>query len=207
MTLYRKGELNLSQLSAFAITEDHKRQEQVWEALPPFNCGREAILHALSEGQVRSSDRRALLVGTKAYEAAGGSITRDLFDPEGGGFFTDAALLDRLAREKLLASAEEVAKEGWRWVLAEIEFDREAAAGMRRVFAKPVKLSAKQRKKLHQLETRHDAICDRYPDGALPDGVAAKLARIEGAVEALRRQDLALAGAFIMLAHDGAIRV
>ena len=212
MALYRKGEMNLSQFSAFAITEDHARQEQVWKELPHFNSSREAILHSLSEGQVRSSDRRALLVGTKAYESAGGSITRDLFDPEGGGFFTDAALLDRLAREKLQASAEEVAKEGWRWVVAEIEFDREATASMRRVFAKPIKLSAKQRKKLHQLEIRHDAVIDRYPDGELPNGVAAKLARIEAAIEALRlqeyrKQDLALAGAFVTLGHDGAIRI
>ena len=32
--LYRKGEMNLDQLSAFAITEDHERQERVWRELP-----------------------------------------------------------------------------------------------------------------------------------------------------------------------------
>jgi ParB family chromosome partitioning protein len=35
--LYRKGEMNLDQLSAFAITEDHERQERVWSELPTFN--------------------------------------------------------------------------------------------------------------------------------------------------------------------------
>ena len=103
MALYRKGEMNLDQLSAFAITEDHERQERVWSELPPFNRSREAILRALSEGQVRSDDRRAVFVGAKAYEEAGGSIIRDLFDAEGGGFFADAELLNRLAREKLQA--------------------------------------------------------------------------------------------------------
>ena len=58
--LYRKGEMNLEQLSVFAITEDHERQERVWKELPPFNRSRDSILRALSEGQVRSDDRRAL---------------------------------------------------------------------------------------------------------------------------------------------------
>jgi ParB family transcriptional regulator, chromosome partitioning protein len=82
--LYRKGEMNLDQLSAFAITDDHERQERVWADLPPFQRRRESILNALSEGQVRSDDRRALFVGAKAYEQAGGVIVRDLFDVEAG---------------------------------------------------------------------------------------------------------------------------
>jgi ParB family chromosome partitioning protein len=133
IALYRKGEMTLEQLSAFAITEDHERQERVWTALPRFQRSREAILRALSEGQVRSDDRRALFVGAKAYEAAGGVIIRDLFDKEGGGFFADAELLDRLAREKLEQAAESITKEGWRWVVAGAELDRETSTDMRRV--------------------------------------------------------------------------
>jgi ParB family chromosome partitioning protein len=46
----------------------------------------------------------------------------------------------------------------------------------------------------------------------LPQGAAAKLARIEAAITALRReaykpQDIARAGAFVTLAHDGTVRV
>ena len=126
--------MNLDQLSAFAITEDHERQERVWKELPPFNRSRESILRALSEGQVRSDERRAVFVGAKAYQEAGGTIIRDLFDAEGGGFFADAELLNRLAHEKLQRLADKVAAEGWRWVVAEPEFDHEACAAMRRVF-------------------------------------------------------------------------
>jgi ParB family chromosome partitioning protein len=112
MMLYRKGDMNLDQLSAFAITEDHERQERVWKELPPFNRSREAILRALSEGQVRSTDRRALFIGAKAYEEEGGSIIRDLFDAKGGGFFANAELLNRLVGEKLKRHAEKVAADG-----------------------------------------------------------------------------------------------
>jgi len=99
--VYRTGAMKLDQLSAFAIAEDHKRQERVWSELPPGNRSRGSILRALREGQVHSDDRRAVFVGGKAYEQAGGTIIRDLFDAEGGGYFADAELLNCLAREKL----------------------------------------------------------------------------------------------------------
>jgi ParB family chromosome partitioning protein len=209
--LYRKGELNLDQLSAFAITEDHERQERVWKELPPFNRSREGILRALSEGQVRSDDRRALFVGSEAYEEADGVIIRDLFDAGGGGFFADAELLNLLVREKLQIHADKVADEGWRWVVAEAELDHEACAGMRRVFAKQAPLSKQNRKRLRKLEARYKALFDKYPDDVPPE-VAAKLERIEAAVESFCKQeyaarDVALAGAFVTLAGDGSVRV
>ncbi len=204
--------MNLDQLSAFAITEDHERQERVWKELPPFNRSRESILRALSEGQVRSDERRAVFVGAKAYQEAGGTIIRDLFDAEGGGFFADAELLNRLAHEKLQRLADKVAAEGWRWVVAEPEFDHEACAAMRRVYAKPVPLSKTERKKLRKLLTRCDALCDKYPDADMSADDAAKLGRIEAAIEVLRREeykarDIALAGAFVTLSGDGSVRI
>jgi ParB family chromosome partitioning protein len=210
--LYRKGDMNLDQLSAFAITEDHERQERVWKELPPFNRSRNSILRVLSEGQVRSDDRRAVFVGSKAYEEAGGSIVRDLFDANGGGFFADAELLNRIAREKLQGFADKVAAEGWRWVVAEPEFDHEASAAMRRVYAKPVPLSKTQRKTLRKLEARYKALFDKYPDGDVPPGVATKLEGIEAAVESFCKQeyaarDVVLAGAFVALAGDGSVRI
>lgn len=211
--LYRKGDMNLDQLSAFAITEDHEWQERVWRELPSFNRSRESILRALSEGQVRSDDRRAVFVGPKAYQEAGGTIVRDLFDAEGGGFFADAELLNRLACEKLQRHADKVVDEGWRWVVAEIDLDREACANMRRVLAKPVPLSKAERKRLHKLQARYDALCEKHQhDDEMPPKAAEQLGRIEAAIEALHREeykarDIALAGAFVTLAGDGSVRI
>lgn len=212
MALYRKGEMNLDQLSAFAITEDHERQERVWKELPTFQRSREGILRALSEGQVRSDDRRAVFVGAKAYQDAGGTIIRDLFDAEGGGFFADAELVNRLVAEKLKRHADKVTVEGWRWVVAEPELDHEAVASMRRVFAKPVPLSKNERKKLSKLQMRYEALCDKYPNGDIPAADEAKLGRIDAAIEALRREeyaarDVQLAGAFVTLGQDGSVRI
>jgi ParB family transcriptional regulator, chromosome partitioning protein len=112
MTMYREGKLTLEQMMAFTITDDHARQEQVWEALD-WNNNPTAIRRALTEGQVPSTDRRAVLVGAEAYEAAGGAIVRDLFDGEDGGYFTDVALLDRLVASRLEQAAQAVRGEGW----------------------------------------------------------------------------------------------
>jgi ParB family transcriptional regulator, chromosome partitioning protein len=162
---------------------------------------------------VPSDDRRAVFVGAKAYQDPGGTIIRELFDAEGGGFFADAELLNRLAREKLQSHADKVAAEGWRWVVAEPELDHEAAAEMRRVFEKPVPLSKKERKRLRKLQARIKALYDKYPeDGGMSAADADKLERIEAAIATLCKEeytvrDMALAGAFVTLAQDGAVRI
>jgi ParB family chromosome partitioning protein len=95
LDIYAEDGMTLQQLMAFTVTNDHARQEQVWEALAhtyskePFYIRRQ-----LTEGAVRASDRRALFVGAEAYEAAGGIILRDLFEHDDGGWLQDPALLN-----------------------------------------------------------------------------------------------------------------
>lgn len=56
-------------------------------------------------------------VGLDTYEAAGGGIRRDLFaEGDAGVYLTDAAMLERLAQDKLTGIAAEVKAEGWAWV-------------------------------------------------------------------------------------------
>ena len=51
-----------------------------------------------------------LFVGIEAYEAAGGRVTRDLFSGDDDGFMDDAALVNRLAIEKLEAESRRIAR-------------------------------------------------------------------------------------------------
>jgi ParB family transcriptional regulator, chromosome partitioning protein len=85
LKLYREGEVTLDILTAFAITDDHAAQERVYEQFK-WHPHRGAILRALTEGQVPTDDRRFAYVGAEAYEQAGGTIIRDLFEKEGGGY-------------------------------------------------------------------------------------------------------------------------
>jgi ParB family transcriptional regulator, chromosome partitioning protein len=81
LALYREGEMNLDQLTAFTVTDDHTRQEQVWDDLGEY-ASRRAIMQELTKGQISISDRRVIFVGLEAYEAAGGTVMRDLFDED-----------------------------------------------------------------------------------------------------------------------------
>lgn len=115
-TLFRHGKLDLSQMMAFALVEDHAAQEAVWTDLPDWNNGSDAIRRALTKEGMRTSDRMARFVGMEAYEAAGGAVLRDLFGDEGDAVLADAALVERLATEQLEAAASSVRAEGWQWV-------------------------------------------------------------------------------------------
>ncbi|MBN0654273.1 chromosome partitioning protein ParB, partial [Pseudomonas aeruginosa] len=56
-------------------------------------------------------------VGLDGYEQEGGGIRRDLFaEGDKGVYLTDAALLERLAQDKLAGIAAKVQAEGWAWV-------------------------------------------------------------------------------------------
>jgi ParB family chromosome partitioning protein len=206
---YREGKLNLEQLMAFAITDDHVAQERVWKELPCVNRSRAAVLEALTEGQVPSDDRRAVFVGAKAYDAAGGAIIRDLFDRERGGYFADAALLSRLVREKLQTLAHEVTAEGWKWVSVEPEYDYERTATMRRIYPEARPLSDTEQQKLDALEAEYDALCDADGDedfAAESERLETEIAALTGA-EQYRAEDLARAGAIVALGHDGVPRI
>ena len=63
---------------AFAITEDHDRQEQVYESLS-WNREPSIIRRDLTRMNVAAAERRAIFVGADAYAEAGGTIIRDLF--------------------------------------------------------------------------------------------------------------------------------
>jgi ParB family chromosome partitioning protein len=115
--VYAEDGMTLEQLMAFSVTADQVRQEQVWENVSRSGYDEPyQIRRMLTEQTVRASDRRAQFVGVDAYEQAGGSILRDLFEHDDGGWLQDVALLDRLVTEKLTAETGTIAKEGWKWI-------------------------------------------------------------------------------------------
>jgi ParB family transcriptional regulator, chromosome partitioning protein len=87
------------------------------------------------------------------------------------------------------------------------------SANLRRVFAKPVPLSKAERKRLHKLQTRYDVLVEKHQhDDEVSPKAAEQLTHIEGAIEALHREeykvrDIALASAFVTLAGDGSVRI
>ena len=215
LQLYREGGLTLDQLTAFALTEDHARQEQAFASLS-WNKEPYTIRRLLTEAQVPARDRRAVFVGAEAYTDAGGAITRDLFTEDGGGWFEDAALLDRLAHDKLTALASELqAAEGWRWAEASIDYPH--AHGMRRVYPHPQELAPEQQARLDSVQAELEALSvehDGVAEDSLPEEVRARFDALEAEVTALSDrayaydpEAIARGGVFVMLHHDGSVRI
>jgi ParB family transcriptional regulator, chromosome partitioning protein len=212
MALYREDQLNLDQLMAFAVSEDHARQEQVCEALT-WNKAPHLIRRAMTELKVAAGDRRATLVGAEEYQEAGGTILRDLFTPDDGGWFEDVALLDRLTAEKLAAAAEDLkTREGWKWAEAHLDFPYAHACA--RAYPRPVERSAEDQAAIAALAEEYDAITETWAEtDDLPPDIEARLTEIDEALEvwgdgtAYDADDIARGGVFVVLAQDGALRI
>jgi len=118
MADYRADAVSLDQLMALAITDDHTMQEAAFYDAPQWQRHPSHLRERLTEREI-DAFRHPLVrfVGLDTYEAAGGGIRRDLFaEDDAGVYLTDAALLERMAQDKLAGIAATVRTEGWAWV-------------------------------------------------------------------------------------------
>ncbi|MCW5738166.1 MAG: ParB N-terminal domain-containing protein [Enhydrobacter sp.] len=216
LDLYAEDKLDLEQLMAFTVSNDHARQEQVWEALTrAHNDGAWQIRRQLTEGAVPSSDRRAQFVGLAAYEAAGGAVMRDLFDEEETGWLQDPALLDRLTVEKLTQAAEAIRGEGWKWIEVAMDFPYGHTRNLHQLPGEQAPLTADEQARYDALQAEHDQLEATYSEAdELPDDIEARLGEIAKAVVALDERPvqfdsagIASAGVFVSLDSDGELCV
>jgi ParB family transcriptional regulator, chromosome partitioning protein len=216
LDIYAEDGMTLEQLMAFSISEDHARQEQVWEAIS-HSWSKEPyqIRRMLTETTVRASDKRAVFVGIDAYQAAGGCILRDLFQDDDGGWLQDPVLLDRLVAEKLKTCADEIAVEGWKWVDVAMSFPYGHDHGLRELSGAIVDLTDEERATREALRAECDRIEEEYSEAdELPDEIDQRLGELEQALEAFERRpviydpaEIAIAGVFVSLDSDGSLLV
>ncbi|WP_298325468.1 ParB/RepB/Spo0J family partition protein [Asticcacaulis sp.] len=206
----RDEKLTLTQLMAYTVNADHARQEAVFDRLKGSYADPYHIRRLLTEGQVPAQDRRARFIGADAYEAAGGVIARDLFTEEGGGYFTDAGLLDQLVLDRLTALATETqTAEGWKWAAAALDYPY--AHGWGRVYPQTVPLSPEAAEQLQGTQQALEDLLAPF-EGAdeLPDEIdqaagvlEAEIAALETPQDAYDPQDIARGGVFVTLLSDG----
>jgi ParB family chromosome partitioning protein len=187
--VYAEDRMTLEQLMAFSVTGDHTRQEQVWENVSKSGYDEPyQIRRMLTENTVRASDKRAQFVGIPAYEAAGGTILRDLFERDDGGWLQDVPLLEHLVTEKLKAKAETIAAEGWKWIEVAISFPYGHDDGLRQLEGTPADITADEQATVEALQAEHEKLEAEYQDAdELPDEVDVRLGEIEKALSALRQ--------------------
>ncbi|MBN8930413.1 MAG: ParB/RepB/Spo0J family partition protein, partial [Rhizobium pusense] len=213
MQVYREGDLTLDQLMAFAITDDHARQEQVFENLH-YNKDPSIIRRDLIRPHVQATDRKAVFVGPEAYTEAGGYIVRDLFSEDRGGYYDDPALLDQLVLAKLEGIAADIQAEGWKWAEASIDFPH--AHGMSRFYPHALELSEEDEAAFAAAQEEFDALTAEWEktEEDLPADVDQRFAELEADMERIdaKREgyepdQIARCGVFVTLNHDGTPRI
>ncbi|MGH8328224.1 MAG: ParB N-terminal domain-containing protein, partial [Steroidobacteraceae bacterium] len=217
IALYREGEIGLEHLMAFAVTDDHGRQEQAWESLKPFDRSPDMVRRALTEHEVSLRDPMARFVGIKSYEKAGGIIHRDLF-AEDGDLRLDGELVRQLTTAKLEKCAERVRKEGVAWVHVCAEFDYAARAAYGRVKRVPRDPTDEEQKTREAIATEREQLQPQIEEAQEDEG---RLAELEERVAELDQQEdtldarlsildpeqQALAGAVVSIGRDGKVAI
>lgn len=166
---YRTDAVALDQLMALAITDDHAAQESAFYDAPTWQRQPSALRDRLTEREI-DAHRHPLVrfVGLDTSDAAGGGIRRDLFaEGDAGVYLTDAALLERLAQDKLAGIAAEVKAEGWAWVdgspgmtHADLHTFQRAPRERREAHKREAARIEKLQAKLHELAETVDAALD-----------------------------------------------
>jgi ParB family transcriptional regulator, chromosome partitioning protein len=206
---YRKGDINLDVARAFAINDDHAAQERVFRQFAKPITHAPSVRNALTAGRIPAHDRLARFVGAEAYEAAGGAMARDLFEPE-IVFFDNGELLQRLAAEKADALRDELAKEGWGWVEVQLGHGQVEGCASERLHPAPRKLKPAERKEAESLEARIAELDEKLKEADDDDPLWAERdeaeARLDVLQEAARSYDEKLvphAGAVVAVDRDG----
>lgn len=211
---YGKGKLELEQLMAFCIIEDHKRQETLFKAIMngTMNGQPWAIKRVLTENTIALTDRRVKFVGVKAYEAAGGTVLRDMFDTRDSGYIEHPEILARLVDEKLAAARSERLAEGWKWADASLDVDLTAKQAMGRITGTPTPLTKKEEKRLEKISTRMEEIDTMAPDemDATDEDLQEEFENLEAEAETINSKppvfsdaDMARAGVLLSIDQGG----
>lgn len=190
----REGRVALAVAEALTLSASHARQEELLARVlecPPADAAR----------YVREALRRVLLPAghalpgvLEAYAAAGGTLTRDLFDSADGGLIDDPALFLACQRAALDAEAERRRSD---WAFVEVQ-DGPQAWSWHGAFSHAVpSLTPEQEALLASLETELER----------PDLTEADRAVLEERLDAIEPgYDRGICGVVAVLAPDGSVQ-
>ncbi len=218
---YRADAVNLEQLMALAITDDHTAQDAAYYDAPQWQRSPHALRERLTEREIDAGHALVRFVGLDAYEAAGGGICRDLFAQDDTDVYvTDAALLETLVREKLDSHAAKVKAEGWAWVdatpaatYADLQAFQRAPRERRNPTKRESDRMEKLETKMHAIDEALDAALDEDDEEKVDalqeedDRVGKQLQALEERLLDYRPNVKAAAGAIVTLDRQGQIVV
>jgi len=184
-------------------------QERVFRQFAKPITNAQSVRNALTVGRIPAHDRLARFVGAEGYEAAGGRMVRDLFEPD-IVFFDDGELLQRLAGERLDAMRDQLSKEGWGWVEVQLGHGQVEGCAGERLHAVQRKLKPAEKKEIAALQARLSELDDKLEDAeednplrADRDDVEAKLEVLADRARVFDPKLIGYAGAMVAVDRDG----
>jgi ParB family chromosome partitioning protein len=187
--LYREDKASYEQMAALAISDDHQAQQAAWDGLDNWSRQPQRLRKLLTAHCIPvQRDPVVRYVGVKVYEAAGGTVLRDLFSTSEEGFIDDGVLLESLAHAKLDKVAEKLRKQRWAWVEVVVRDDAERLTDYGRVQMVEVPPTPQQQAALAACNDR--AAATQAELDALPVGDPATVEQAAALIKALAAIDV-----------------
>jgi ParB family transcriptional regulator, chromosome partitioning protein len=201
----KSGEISMGQAKAMTVGEDEKKTLEVLERAKSGWFNEYQIKSALKPDAVDGDNRKATFVGQEVYEAAGGTVTQDLFEDE--VLFNNPDVLDRLFAEKLEDEATKLQEaEGWAWIMTTEDsnpfwYELQRDHGFARTYKIEGVLSEDQTE-------RYDELADLANGDVLDAAGEAELDALQKIIEGdYSDEQKRYSGIMVHVSHQGAISV
>ena len=196
----KEGQISLGMAKAFTVSQDEALTLTVLAEVKGRDVSEHRIKQALQPAAVSATDRRARFVGLDAYEAAGGSLTRDLFSDTVA--LHDADLLQDLFTERLNAEAGKLAA-GWKW--AEVMADEYVSYS---VTEKLARLYPVEGVLTEEQAERYDELAELASADALDEAGQAELEALDAIIKGdFTDAQRAVAGYYVYVSHSGTVQL
>ena len=214
----RNGEITLDIAMAYGSVADHTRQIAAWERCSKTwaSDNPQQIRRILSEEALSSQSALALLVGEDSYLAAGGRVERDLFSQDRQGTWTDTAIAQTLALQKMEFEADVAklgSKLGWVTPILAARPAHEETKDLRSYYPQHTEPSEEARARMAEIENQiadldvqmecvedEDEI-DRIADQR--DALSNEYDRLGDTETIIPEEDRAHVGTFLVVDHTG----
>lgn len=196
----KEGAISLGMAKAFTVSQDEALTLTVLAEVKGRDVSEHRIKQALQPAAVSVTDRRARFVGLDAYEAAGGSVSRDLFSDTVA--LHDADLLQDLFTERLNAEAEKLAA-GWKWaeVMADDYVSYSVTEKLARLYPVEGVLTEEQAE-------RYDELAELASADVLDEAGQAELEALDAIIKGdFTDAQRAVAGYYVYVSHSGTVQM
>lgn len=204
-----KDEIGLDAAKAYTLTHDQERQLRLFGK---FGNSVHMVRKALTDDKIATDSALFDLVPLAKYVEAGGTITRDLFSGDEGGFADNADLVWSLVQQRLEAVREEWLAGGWPEVEI-VERQPDNFYSLNHLRSQGLRdLTDKEAARVADLEREAEAITEANPEAEVWNNadlrnIDDKLGKIEQARRYFTDEQKADAKVIIFLGYNGALTI